>query len=122
MNDDSPERIVQRAYAEFIRHRDVDAVLRYFTADAKWHPVTPTPKRSTSLPIRDYWMDSGEFLDGLGSGWTVHEQNVHAHGPFVITHLRSNLGEGLMIYRLEDGKISDIWAINALGRTAPGVF
>lgn len=119
---DSPEQIVQRAYMEFIADRDVDAVLPYFTDDAEWHPVTPTPGRSTSIPVRDYWLDAGDFLDGLGSDWIVHEQNVHSHGPFVITHVRSTHGEGVMVYRIVDGKISDIWAINALGRTEPGYF
>ena len=122
MSDDSPEHIVQRAYMDFLAHRDVDAVLQYFTADAQWHPVTPTLTRSSSLPIRDYWIDCGAFLDGIGENWTVHEQNVHAHGPFVISHLHTSSGEGLMIYRFEDGRISDIWAIHALGRDTPGVF
>jgi hypothetical protein len=121
---DSPQEIVRRAYDEFMRHRDVDAVLRYFREGAQWHAVTPTPfrERSTSISVREYWEESNRILDNDMRGWTPHEVNAHAHGPFVINHVRSSHGEGLMIYRVVDGLIADIWAINALGPDTPGVF
>lgn len=121
---EAPEEVVRRAYAEFIRSRDVDAVVRYFSDGARWHSVTGTPTRppSTSIPIRDYWIEQSALLDNELRDWTVHELNVYAHGPFVINHIRSNHGEGLMIYRVVDGLIADIWAINALGLDTPGLF
>lgn len=107
-----------------MQHRDVDAVLRYFTDGAQWHAVTPTPLRSkfTSISIREYWQESSTLLDNDMRGWAPHEVNSHAHGPFVINHARTSHGEGLMIYRVVDGLIADIWSINALGPDTPGVF
>lgn len=115
-------RLVERAYVTFLAGRDVDAALEFFTDDAEWHPVTPHPTRGSSIPIRLYWQDSGEFLDGDGGEWQVLDQRVHEHGPFVLSYVRSSHGEGLMVYRIVDRKIADIWAINADGRAATGVF
>lgn len=108
---------------------DVPAVMAKWRDDARWHPVTKTGIDGFDEPrSRDDYF--GEILPAAFSklsGYTYEVAGVTAFGSLVVAHIRSawegngerEHGEGLMIFRLADGFVADVYVINAAGA---GVF
>ncbi len=115
--------MVDAAYTAYFGG-DTEGAIRHCADDAMWHAVTPVPddEWSGSHPIRRYWE---EILPGTVArmpGYRFDDQMRHGRPPFVVTHLRSSHGAGIMVFRVIADKITDIWVMNAEGRQSTGYF
>jgi hypothetical protein len=117
----TPEEVVDAAYAGFMSGNP-EAGLAHCSEDAQWHPVTPLPGYDHSLPLREYF---GEFL----TTWLQERPDYSfeivqriTNDDLVISAMRSNLGSGVMVFRVKDDKLTDIWAINNEGRGSTDAF
>ena len=117
----TPEEVVDAAYAGFMTG-DPAAGLAHCSDDARWHPVTPLPGYDRSLPVREYF---GDFLTTWlqeRPDYTFEIVQRSTIDNLVISMMRSNLGSGVMVFRVKDDKLTDIWAINNEGREATDAF
>lgn len=117
----SAEDVVDRMYGAFFAG-DVDGALACCTADAQWHAVTPGTPWSGSHGIRQYFT---EILPGAMrdlDGYAVERVERDVIGELVVSRLWSSYGSGVMVFRVVDDKVSDIWVINSKGRDADRPF
>jgi hypothetical protein len=117
----TPEEVVDAAYAGFMTG-DPAAGLAHCSDDAQWHPVTTLPGYDHSLPVREY------FSDALTS-WLQERPDYQfevaqrlTFNDLVVSMIRSNVGSGVMVFRVKDDKLTDIWAINNNGRESTEGF
>jgi ketosteroid isomerase-like protein len=108
---------------------DIAAMVSRWRDDARWHPVTKAGIDGFDEPRgRDDYF--GEILPtafSLLSDYTYEVTAVESFGALVVAHVRSSWArgdrrehaEGLMIFRLDDGLVADLYVINAAGA---GVF
>lgn len=96
---------------------DIDAALSKCAPDALWHGVTPAPV-SGSHPMRTYLERIlPEAIEAM-TGWAMLEVQRDTFDELVVARMRTTHGAGLMIFRVADGSITDIWVINNQGRNA----
>lgn len=113
--------VIDEMYAAFMAG-DVEGAMACCAPDAQWHAVTPTPDWNGSYPIRRYWEEILPQAIGLMSGYKVLSDERQVYGNLTVAFIRSNYGEGTMTFRIVNGKVTDIWAINIDGREATGYF
>lgn len=104
---------------------DLSAAMAKWRDDARWHPVTKSGFDGfDKTRSRDEYF--GEILPtafSVLSGYTYEVVTIEAFGALVVAHVRSawnegdtrRLGEGLMIFRLADGLVADVYGMNAAG-------
>ncbi|MDP1794900.1 MAG: nuclear transport factor 2 family protein [Acidimicrobiales bacterium] len=96
--------------------------LAHCAPDAVWHPVTPLPGVMDALPVAQYF---GELLPGWLQEYPDYTFEVverSTFGDLVISKIRSNIGSGVMVFRVKDDKLTDIWALNNDGRDSTNGF
>ena len=118
---DDPETVVDRVYGATFAG-DLEQALMYCSADAQWHAVTPGTPWTGSHPMREYL---GRIL--LEATGNVDEYEIETlerdvFDELVDARLRTTLGSGVMLFRVVEGRLTDVWAVNSKGREATGPF
>jgi hypothetical protein len=114
------EQAVDSMYAALFSG-DIDGALACCTDDAEYHIVTPGPA-SGDHPMRRYLTDIWPQAMSEMAGYQLTEMVRDTYAGLVVARLKSSHGAGVMLYRVVDGKVSDIWVINALGRDTASFF
>ena len=123
------EEVVDGFYAAVFA-RDVDGALAHCSDDAMYHPlVSPTVALpgwrwgEGSLPIRTYVAEVlPEFLDDASDSYGITSMDRDVHDGLVVSRLRTTLGSGVMVFRVERGKLTDVWVMSAKGRAPDAAF
>jgi ketosteroid isomerase-like protein len=122
--------------ADLVRHLfdrfaagDVPAAVAKWRDDARWHPVTPSGVDGFDHPrSRDeYFTEILPTAFALLPEYAYELERVEAFGPLVVAHIRSSWsdggtpqqGEGIMVFRIVDGAVADLYVMNAAGA---GIF
>lgn len=100
---------------------DVPNTMGGWHESARWHPVTPGP-----------WTESQRRDDYFGKvlatwmaerpDYRILDVQLASLGGLVIAGLTSDVGRGVLVYRLVDGKVSECWVINADGSDSTDGF
>lgn len=108
---------------------DVPAAMAKWSDDARWHPVTKSgiDGFDEARSRNDYFEEILPTAFSMLSGYTYEVVSVEAFGALVVAHVRSaweagdqrQQGEGMMIFRLADDLVADVYVINAAGS---GIF
>src|SRR5687768_13112460 len=121
MQTTTPLEHMEALFAAFAAG-DTATVLAGWHDDARVHPVTPGGPRTETMTKDEYF---GELLPGWYAehpDYTIHDVQLHELGGLVVVGLTSNVGCGLMVYRVVDGKVAECWTLNADGRDSTGGF
>jgi ketosteroid isomerase-like protein len=106
--------VVDAMYAAYFAG-DIEGALEHCHEDAEWHGITPAPIAGTHS-IRTYL---SELLPGAIEGMTdyaILSVDRDSIDDLITSRVRSTHGSGVMVFRVVDEKISDIWVINSKGR------
>ncbi|MEY2398556.1 MAG: hypothetical protein QOJ00_1730 [Actinomycetota bacterium] len=117
----TPEEVVDAAFAGFITG-DPSAGLAHCAADARWHPVTPGAGYAESLPVARYFSEALPMWLGKHADYSFEVVERSTFDDLVISKVRSNIGSGVMVSRVKDDKLTDIWSINNNGRDSVDGF
>jgi len=104
---------------------DVETCMAAWRDDAVHTSITE-PAPFATFTKQQYWQDLLPGAVASLPGYQVEVASVVGFGPLGVAHLRSTWdggrGEGLMIFRVVDGQVVDVWALNADGRDATTWF
>ena len=114
------EQAVDAMYAALFSG-DIDGALACCTDDAEYHIVTPGPS-SGDHQMRTYLADIWPQAMSAMSDYQLTEIVRDTYAGLVVARMTTSHGAGVMLYRVVNGKVSDIWVINALGRGTTGFF
>jgi len=110
----TPEEVVDAAYAGF-RTGDPSAGLAHCADDARWHPVTPGTGYDEGLPVSQYFGEALVSWMGKYPDYSLEVVERSTFDDLVISKIRSSVGSGVMVFRVRDDKLADIWMINNNG-------
>jgi hypothetical protein len=115
-----PEAVIDAMYAAYFAG-DIEGAVAHCSQDAQWHGVTPAPTSGTH-PIRTYLTQL--LPDALGEmpGYAIESVERDVIDDLVISRLRATHGSGVMVFRVVDDLITDIWVINSKGRDTDSFF
>jgi len=108
---------------------DMAAAAAKWHDDARWHPVTTSGIDGFDEPRSrdDYFREILPTAFSMLPDYTYDVVAVEAYGPLVAAHIRSSWdeagttrkAEGLMVFRVVEGRVADLYVINAAGS---GIF
>lgn len=115
----SEEAVVDAMYAA-IFSGDVEGALSWCHPDAMWHGLTSAPIGG-DLEMREY---INKLPDGISSmrDYALESVERDVIDGLVVSRVRSTHGSGVMVFRVADGLISDIWVISSKGRDSAEPF
>lgn len=116
----SAEDVIDSMY-EAVFAGDVETALSLCASDAEYHAVTPGPS-SGIYPIRTYLSEILPAGISQMNDYAVTSVERDSIDELVVSRVRSTHGSGVMVFRVCDGKIRDIWAINSKGRESAANF
>lgn len=119
MND--PETVVDLVYTAAF-NGDVEQALTYCSKDAQWHAVTPGTPWTGSHAMRDYLTRILPEATQQANDYRIEALERDVFDDLVVARIRTTLGSGVMVFRVVNAELTDIWAMNSKGRDATGPF
>jgi hypothetical protein len=127
----TPEEVVDAFYAGVFTG-DHEAALSHCAADAVYHPLLAVGQSvpdwqwgDPPLPLRTYVTEIlPEFAasERAGQDYALTSIERDTIDTLVVSRLRTTLGSGVMIFRVEDEKLTNIWVISAAPRGSDPIF
>lgn len=122
--DEKQERIDQIYEAVF--SGDLPSALAKCAPDAQYHVVTPLggewDRYTGSHPVARYFEEILPAAIATMEDYRVDVVGRDTLDDLVVSRLRSSHGSGVMVFRVTDAGLTDIWAIHGQGREATGPF
>lgn len=120
MDEMSNEAVVDAVYAAAFSGTPADG-LAHCAPGARWHPMNTAT--FTSRPEWWSWGDGSQTLETYlteilptfaqhSDGYAVKQMDRDTIGDLVVTRVHSTLGAGVMLFRVVDGKLRDIWVFS----------
>jgi ketosteroid isomerase-like protein len=112
--------VVTAAYDAYFAG-DPDRALSHCTPDAKWHPLNTDrmdglPDWWTwgtgSQPLERYFREILPAAAANMDGYAVTDMQSDTIDRLVITRVRSTHGSGVMVFRVDADKLTDIWVMS----------
>lgn len=72
--------------------------------------------------MRDYLGRILPEATGQVSAYEIETLERDVFDELVVARIRTSLGSGVMVFRVVDGELTDVWAVNSKGREATGPF
>ena len=116
----SAEEVIDAMYTALFAG-DVDGALRHCADDAQFHAATPVSMRGDH-PMGTYLTELFPQTVAEMQDYAVLNLERDEIDDLVVSRVRSTHGSGVMVFRVADGKVTDIWSINSRGREAIGYF
>lgn len=101
---------------------DTATVVAGWHDDARVYPATPGGLRTEPMTKDEYFGDLLPAWYAAHPDYTIRDVQLHEVGGLVVAGLTSNIGRGLMLYRVVDAKVAECWTINADGRDSTDGF
>lgn len=114
------EAVIDSMYAAYFAG-DVDGAIAHCAPGAMFHCVTPAPIHG-DLSMRDYFTTFLPNAIEEMADYNILSVEREVLDELVVSRLRSTHGSGLMVFRVVDSKVSDLWVINTNGRETTGYF
>ena len=123
----TPEEVVDAFYAAAFAG-DGDAALALTAPDGQYHPFGAIEDEPIwrwgpgPLPLRVYATEIlPDFAEAV-TDYAITSVERDTLDGLVVSRMRTSLGSGVMVFRVEDEKLTDIWVVPSRGRLPNPVF
>lgn len=119
----TPEEVVDAFYAALFAG-DHEAALSHCTADAMFHPqvtsgqTLPPALSEGSIPVRRYVTELATFMS-TAQDYAVTSMERDTVDTLLVSRLRTTLGSGVMVFRVDGDKLAHIWVISSRAQGDP---
>ena len=122
----TPEEVVDAFYAALFAG-DHEAALSHCTPDALYHPeITPgqiLPPvwqwAEGPIPVRVYVTEIMAGFMTTAQDYAVTTMERDTVDTLLVSRLRTTLGSGVMVFRVDDDKLAHIWVISSKAQGDP---
>ena len=122
---DDKQALIDEVY-EAVFGGDLPAALARCASDAQYHVVTPLggewDRYTGSHPVARYFEEILPAAIASMQDYSVEVVGRDTLDDLVVARMRSTHGSGVMVFRVTDARLTDIWAIHGQGREATGPY